>query len=99
MSGLRQTAKVLQNLGNLHITTGLITVNSNTWTLVTNDPTCTLTDIEEGNVSVAYEAFLAAPAVTAQYIKAANSDTAQHSVTIEDLTTTRCEFRVLLSST
>jgi len=94
MSGLRQTASVGDNLGQLHIITGLITVTSDTWTLASNDPTCTLTDIGAGNVSITYEAFLSVPACSTGIVKTTNEDTVFYNVLMEGVpTTTSIEFR------
>jgi len=94
MSGLRQSSKVLNNFGSLHIVTGTVTVNSDAWTLVTNDATATLVDIGAGNISVDFgENFLAAPAVAVGILKATNEATVVKSVIIEQSTTALVEFR------
>ncbi len=93
MSGLRQSSKVLNNLGSLHIVTGTITVNSGTWTLVTNDATCTLTDIGAGNVRVNFgENFLAAPTVVATILKATHEAAVVKDVLVESSTVALAEF-------
>ena len=93
MSGLRASSKVLNNLGNLHIVTGTITVNSGTWALTTNDSTCTLTDIGAGNVRVNFgENFVSAPSVTATILKATSEAQVIKNVIVENTTTALSEF-------
>ncbi len=95
MSGLRQSSKVLNNLGSLHIVTGTITVNSGTWALTTNDATCTLTDIGAGNVSVTFgENFLAAPTVVASFLKATHEAAVVKDVLVELVNVSTAEFVV-----
>jgi hypothetical protein len=93
MGSLRNTSSVLQNLGNLHIITGTITVTSNTWTLAASDDTTTLTDIGPGNVSLTFSpAFLAAPAVVATPLKATHEATVFYNIKVEAVSTTTVEF-------
>ena len=93
MSGLRQSPRVLNNLGSLHIVTGTITVNSDVWTLVTNDATCTLTDIGPGNARADFgEAFTTAPRVNATILKATNENQVMKNVLIESISAGAVEF-------
>jgi hypothetical protein len=86
-------SSVRQDLGQLHIVTGKITVNSNTWTLSSNDGSASLNDIGAGNVSVTFgQAFLSAPAVVVSNLKATHEAAVYKSVTVESVTTTTAEF-------
>jgi hypothetical protein len=88
MGGLRDSSKVLQNLGQLHIVTGTITVSSGTWSLVSNDPTATITDDGLGNAGVLYEAFTAAPVCVVSMLKATVEAASTYVVNVESVTTT-----------
>lgn len=83
----------LDNLGQLHIITGRITVTTNTWTLTCNDSTTTLTDIGAGNVSLTFgQEFLSVPAVVATPLKATHEATVFYDVVVEAASATGCEF-------
>ncbi len=86
-------SSLLDQQGQMHIITGKITVNSDTWTLTTNDGSATLTDNGAGDVTVNFvEPFLSAPACTATPIKATHEATVFYNVKIEQLTTALVQF-------
>ncbi len=86
-------SSALDSLGQLHIVTGLITVNTNTWTLVTNDGSATLTDDGAGLQSVNFvEPFLSAPVITTSVLKATTEATVFHAVEVVTVTTTIASF-------
>lgn len=96
MSSLRTTSSVGDNLGNLHIVTGVITANaSNVWQVASsNDDTVTVADTGTGNATVTFgQAFTSAPVVVANVVKATHSAQIVQTVTIEAVTTTTAEFR------
>ena len=84
----------MNNLSSLHIIAGRITVTSNTWTLTSNDPTLTLSDLGAGNVSIEYgKNFIATPRVIASTLKGTHEATVTKHVTIESNSTSSTEFR------
>jgi hypothetical protein len=89
-------SSALENLGRLHIVTGRIIYTGGVPALTTNDGSATVADTgANGNSTVTFgDAFLSAPQVTAQYLKATNSATVVHHVTVEQATTTTAEFWV-----
>ena len=94
MGGLRQSSKVGQNLGQLHIITGNCTVASGTWTLNDcSDPTATITDDGLGNAGVLYEAFLTAPGCVVSMLKATVEATSTYVANLESVTTTNVVFQ------
>jgi len=93
MSGLRQSSKVLNNLGSLHIIFGRIRVTTNVWSLSVNDPTTTLTDIGPGNVSLNFgENFIGVPRIAATISKATHEAAVVKDVLVESSTVSACEF-------
>jgi len=95
MGGLAQTSKVNSNLGNLKIITGLITVDTNVWTLLDDNDACTLTDIGPGNVSVEFNTpFISAPVAVTAFFNATHQISIAWRIDIEAISTTSVEFRV-----
>ena len=86
-------SRVLDDLGNLHIVTGRITVTSNSWTLASNDGSASLTDIGAGNVSVTFgQAFLSAPRVVCQTLKGTHEADVFYDCVVETTSTTGFEI-------
>lgn len=92
------SSSALSNLGNLHIVTGRVTYTTGVPALSSNDGSATIADTGTGNATVTFGTpFLSAPRVFAQYVKATHSAAQIHTVTVEQVTTTVAEFRVLLA--
>jgi hypothetical protein len=85
---------LLEDLGQLHIVTGLVTVTTNVWTLTSNDGSLTLTDNGAGDITLNFvEAFLSAPTVVATAVKASPEATVTHYVIVQSVTTTAVTFQ------
>ena len=87
-------SSVLSRLGMLHVVTGTIVWTSNVPALTTNDDSATVADTGAGNATVTFEAFNAAPTVTASILKGTHVAGELDQVHIEAVTTTTAEFRV-----
>ena len=88
MGGLRQSSKLLNNLGTLHIITGRVDGGGTPALDNCNDPTVTVADTGTGNFTLTYEAFTTAPQVFCQLLKATHSATVKNFVMVEQATTT-----------
>ncbi len=93
MSGLRQSSKVLNNLGNLCIITGKITGAGSPALTNCNDASVSIADTGTGDFTLTYDAFTSAPQVFCQVLKATHSATVKNFVTVEQATTTTAEVR------
>jgi len=94
------SSSVLKSLGQLHIVTGRILYTTGVPAVTSNDGTVTVADTGiNGNCTVTFgDAFLSAPQVMAQYLKATNSAAIIHNVTVEQATTNTAEFWVNVST-
>ena len=87
-------SSALTNLGNLHVVIGRITYTTGVPALVCNDDSATLADTATGIATLTFgDAFLAAPAVVANYRKGTEAATTNNLMVIDSVTTTTVVFR------
>ena len=101
MPALRDSARLLDNLGQGHLVAGKITATAGTLAaLSSNDPTATLTRNAAGDYTVTFgQAFLAAPIVASGTVEATFATTEESGIQVVSVTTTAIRFNVVRNVT
>lgn len=95
------SSSVLDNLGTLHVSMGLIDASNGTdAVLAGNDGSATLTRDGTGQYTVTFgDAFVSAPHVTANCVDATFATTEVHGVTLRAVSTASAAFDIYTSTT